>query len=65
MSDNLLVDKEWIDKHNHDLDNWTPKIELIRPGSKQTITIKNKESMTEVVKIMRENRKKGDKNELD
>ena len=55
----MLVSDEWIEKHRHDLDGWVPTIEISRPGSKQTITIKNKEAEREVVKILRENRKKG------
>ncbi len=54
----MLVSDEWIRQHQHDLDDWVPKIEIIRPGSKQTITIKSKEAEREVIKIMRENRKK-------
>ena len=57
----MLVSNKWIEEHKHDLDGWTPKIELIRPGSKQTISIKNREAEREVVKIMRENKKKGGK----
>jgi len=34
-----------------------PKIELIRPGSKQTFTIKDKKSEKEIIKIMKEGRK--------
>ena len=54
----MLVSDEWIEKHKHDLDDWVPRIELIRPGSKQTITIKSKKAELEAVKIMRENKKK-------
>jgi len=35
-----------------------PTIEVIRPGSKQTITIKSAEAEREVIKIMREDRKR-------
>lgn len=54
----LLVSDKWIEKHSHDLDGWVPKIEIIRPGSKQTFTIKSKEAEREVIKIMRETNKK-------
>ncbi len=54
----MLVSNEWIREHQHDLDGWTPTIEISRPGSKTTINIKSKEAYREVIKIMRENRKK-------
>jgi hypothetical protein len=53
----MLVPNGWIAKHRHDLDNWKPTIELIRPGSKQTIVIKDKKAEKEVIKIMKEKRK--------
>lgn len=55
----MLVDYEWIREHQHDLDGWVPRIEILRPGSRHTFTIKSKDAMKEVVKVMRENRKKG------
>ena len=33
----MLVSAKWIREHQHDLDNFVPRIELIRPGSKDTI----------------------------
>ena len=57
----MLVSDEWIEKHKHDLDDWVPKIEISRPGSRQTITIKNKEAEREVIKIMRENKRENKK----
>jgi hypothetical protein len=56
----MLVSNEWIREHQHDLDGWVPRIEITRPGSKQTFTIKSEEAEREVVKVMRENRKKGE-----
>ena len=54
----MLVSEKWIEKHRHDLDDWVPKIEITRPGSKDTFSIKSKEAEREVIKVMRENRKK-------
>ena len=53
-----LIPDSWIEKHKHDLDGWEPKIELVRPGSKQTFIIKNKEAEKEVIEIMRESKRK-------
>lgn len=53
-----LVSDDWIGKHQHDLDGWFPRIEIIRPGSKQNFTIRSKEAMNEVVKVIREDRRK-------
>jgi len=57
----MLVSTEWIREHAHDLDDFTPRIEIIRPGSKQTIIVKSREAEREVVRILRENKKKGGK----
>ena len=54
---NSLIPDSWIDKHRHDLDNWEPTIELVRPGSKQTIHVKDSKTMAEVIKVMKEKRK--------
>ena len=54
----MLVSPDWIKEHEHDLDGWVPKIEIIRPGFKQTITIRSKKAMAEVVKVIRENKRK-------
>ncbi len=54
----MLVTDEWLKKHEHDLDGWVPKIEITRPGSKDTFNIKSKEAEREVIQVMRENRKK-------
>jgi len=48
---------EWVRQHEHDLDGWTPSIEIVRPGSKQTFNIKSREAMNQVVRIMRANRR--------
>lgn len=50
----MLVPNEWIREHAYDLDGWTPTIEIIRPGSKQTITVKSEEAEREVARILRE-----------
>lgn len=50
---NSLCGSEWLKEHAHDLDNWHPTIEIIRPGSKQTFTIKDPKIMNEVVKLLR------------
>ena len=46
----------WFRQHRNDLDGWTPKIEIIRPGLKQTITIKNDKALKEVVKVIRQDK---------
>jgi len=43
---------QWIYQHLHDYDNWTPTIEITRPGSKQTITIRDREAIAEVIKVI-------------
>jgi len=50
----MLVSRDWLEKHRHDLDNWHPTIELSRPGSKQTIVIRDKNAEKEVIKILKE-----------
>ena len=55
----MLVNDKWIKAHEHNLDGFVPKVIIIRPGSKQTFTIKNSKAEQEVIKIMRENRKRG------
>lgn len=49
---------DWIRQHQHNLDGWTPTIEISRPGYRQTFTVRSKEAMNEVVKTMRENKRK-------
>jgi hypothetical protein len=44
----------WLSLHEHDLDNWQPTIELISPGSHFKFTIKDKEAMKAVSRIIRE-----------
>jgi hypothetical protein len=44
----------WLDLHLHDLDNWTPTIEIDRPGSHFKFSIKDKQILKEVSKIIRE-----------
>ncbi len=51
---NTLCGRDWILEHAHDLDGWTPTIEITGPGSKQTITVKNTKAMKQVIKILRE-----------
>jgi hypothetical protein len=45
---------EWIRVHEHDLDGWTPSIELISPGSHFKFTVKDREAMKAVSRIIRE-----------
>jgi len=53
-----LCGYDWINEHQHDLDGWVPMIELVRPGNKQTFNIKSDVAMREVVKVIREGKKK-------
>jgi len=50
---------EWLNKHRGQYDDFVPRIEIIRPGSKQTIIVKSREAERAVVRILRENKKKG------
>ncbi len=45
---------DWLNLHEHDLDGWTPTIELTKPGSHYTLTIKDPAVTKEVSRIMRE-----------
>jgi hypothetical protein len=44
----------WIQVYEHDLDNWTPTIEIDRPGSHYKFTIKDKEALKKISQIIRE-----------
>ena len=45
---------EWCKVHEHDLDGWIPTIEYIGPGSHYKFTVKDKETLKQVSRIMRE-----------
>ncbi len=53
-----LVSEDWLRKHQGQYADWHPTISISRPGSKQTIVVKNKDAEKEVVKIMREGKRK-------
>jgi len=57
----MLVDEKWLERHQGQYADWHPRIEIVRPGSKQTFTIKSKDAENAVIKTMRENKKKGGK----
>jgi hypothetical protein len=44
----------WLDLHEHDLDGWTPTIELDRPGSHFKFTIRDRQAMNQVSKVIRD-----------
>lgn len=52
-----LCGEDWVKKHQHDLDDWVPKMEIIRPGSRLTFYIKNKKTEKEIIEVLREGRK--------
>jgi len=54
----MLVPNDWIEKHRHDLDGWHPTIEIVRPGGKQTITIKSQEAEDAAIKAMKGGKRK-------
>lgn len=50
---------QWVYAHFHDLDGWTPTLEIIRPGSRFTIRTQDTKALNEAVKII--NRRDGGK----
>lgn len=44
---------QWVNAHYHDLDGWTPQIEITRPGAKYTITSKDTKALDEAIRIIR------------
>jgi hypothetical protein len=44
----------WLSLHEHDLDGWTPTIELSGPGSHFKFTIRDKQAMNQVSKYIRD-----------
>ena len=43
---------QWVQEHYHDLDGWTPTIELKAPGFRFTITSKDRDALNKAVKII-------------
>jgi len=58
MIDKTLVSKgltpicgwQWVYAHLHDLDGWTSRIEISRPGSRYTITSKDTTTLNRAIK---------------
>ncbi len=48
-----LVDPKWIDKHKGQYADWHPTIEITRPGSRQTITIKSEKAEKAAIQSMK------------
>lgn len=48
---------KWQEEHKNDHADWEPRIEISRPGSKQTFAIKSKAAEKEVVKAIKDSRK--------
>lgn len=42
---------QWVHAHRHDLDGWTPTLEISRDGYKVKVTSKNIDTLNEVTKI--------------
>lgn len=53
-----LIDQKWIEKHRGEYADWHPTIEIIRPGSKLTITIKSKNDENRVIKMLKADKRK-------
>ena len=43
---------EWIAIHKDDLDGWTPRIEVIRPGARYSIATQNRKALNEAIKVI-------------
>ena len=45
-----LCGYQWVWQHQHDLDGWTPTVEFISPGYKQTMTVKDPAIFEDIIK---------------
>ena len=48
----ILPGVPWLERHEHDYDDWKPEIELSRPGFKTTFTLKDPKTMREIAKTV-------------
>ena len=47
----ILPGWDWLAQHEHDLDNWQPELEIIRPGSHYTIKSQDIKTINKAIKI--------------
>ena len=48
----VLPGWDWLEKHEHDLDDYCPSFEISRPGFKTTFTLKDPKMMKEVARVV-------------
>ena len=48
----ILPGWDWLEEHEHDLDDYSPEFEISRPGFKTTFRLKDPKVMKEVAKVV-------------
>ena len=46
----ILPGWDWLNNHEHDLDDYTPSMELSRPGFKCSVQLKDNRKLKEIVR---------------